>query len=313
MTPAASDAAAATPPDVVRACLKMTAAGVAVAVLPSGLHVGAMLVLRALRGEGLALAAEDAPGMAQVVLLCTLVAGVYVLAAGLRAAWRARLTLKTHGFVGAWIAIAVATLVVWCWPPFWYFTTIWMFVGSTLATRPLWWAGASAGPVDADDARTHRRYALALAAGITLLSHIAAWTTVIATSVGVPGDEFARVAAIRRGDPVEPREWERAALERGDASGGLDFIEMVTDGGAVAAGRYVGGHWSFSQMSVGIWPMVAQSWIASAPEGPTYAESWLIAALAFVLSLVFWLPWVLVWTWLGARRHHRLARSPAAC
>lgn len=287
-------------PDVVRACLQMTAAGIAVAVLPYALHVGAMQTFRLWRGDGPGLA-DDASGMAQVLLLCTLVAGAVVLGAGLRAAWRSRLTLRAHGFVGAWLTLLLVTLAVWCWPPFWYLATAWMFVGSTLATRPLWWAGASSGPMDADDIRTHRRYALALAAGIAVLSHLAAWATVLASSPIVPAEEFARVDAIRRGEPVERREWELAGTEQADA-GGLDFIELATDGGAVAAGRSVGGHWSFTQLSVGIWPAVAQAWIAPAPEGPTYAESWAVAALAILLSLAFWLPWMLAWTWLGARK-----------
>ena len=93
----------------------------------------------------------------------------------------------------------------------------------------------------------------------------------------------------------------------------LDFIEMATDGGAVAAGRYVGGHWSFTQTALGLWPELAQAWIAPGPEGPTYAESWSIAALAFILSLAFWLPWMLWWTSIGAReaRHTTAGSAPS--
>ena len=300
-------------PDVVRACLQMTAAGIAVAVLPYALHVGAMLVLRALAGGGFRLADDDVTGMAQVMLLCTLAAGVIVLGSGMRAAWRTRLALRVHGYVGLWLALIAITLMLWCWPPFWYVTTVWMFVGATLATRPLWWAGASAGPMDADDVRTHRRYALAIAAGITVLSHVAAWTAVLASSFVVPPEEFARVEAIRRAEPVERREWELNAGSDGATTGGLDFIEMATDGGAVAAGRYVGGHWSFTQTALGLWPELAQAWIAPGPEGPTYAESWSIAALAFILSLAFWLPWMLWWTSIGAReaRHTTAGSAPS--
>lgn len=287
------------PPDVVRACLQMTAAGIAVAVLPYGLLVG-MFATFALRQGQPVLGEDDLTGMARVVLLCTLGAGLFVVANGWRAAWRVRAAISPHGRVGRWLAVAAATLVLWCVPPVWALTTLWMFVGATLATRPLWWAGASSGPMDADDVRTHRRYALAIAAGITVLSHVAVWTTVVAASFVVPPDEFARVDSIRRGEPVERREWELNAGANEATTGGLDFIEMATDGGAVAAGRYVGGHWSFTQTTIGIWPELAQAWIAPAPEGPTYAESWFIAALAFVLSLAFWLPWMILWTRMGA-------------
>jgi hypothetical protein len=127
---------------------------------------------------------------------------------------------------------------------------------------------------------------------------VAAWTSVVASSFAVPPEEFARVEAIRRGEAVERRAWEAEAESK---AGGIDFIELAMDGGAVAAGRSVAGHESFSLMSVGYWPSLAQRWIAPAPEGPTYEESWFIAALAFVLSLAFWLPWMLLWTWIGAR------------
>ena len=285
-------------PDVVRACFKMTAAGVAVAVLPYALHVGAMFALGGLNGDGFRLADDDVTGMAQVMLLCTLAGGAIVLVDGMRAAWRTRLALRAYGFVGLWLALAAIALLLWCWPPFWYVTTVWMFVGATLATRPLSWAGASTGAMDADDVRTHRRYALAIAGGITLLSHVAAWTTVVTSSFVVPPEEFARVEAIRRGEAVERRAWEAATVPE---AGSIDFIEQAMDGGAVAAGRSVAGHMSGSLMAVGYWPVLAQRWIAPEAEGPTYAESWFIAALAFVLSLAFWLPWMLLWTWIGAR------------
>lgn len=291
-------------PDIVRACLKMTAAGVAVAVLPYALHVGAIFVLSALNGEGFALASDDVTGMAQVVLLCALAAGLHVLGRGVLTAIRARVALRIHGFVGAWLAIAGAALVLWCWPPFWYFTTVWMFVGATLATRPLWWAAASSGPLDADDVRTHRRFAMALTVGITVLSHVAAWTTVLASSFLVPAEEFARVDAIRRGEAVERREWELRDGEEREP----DFYDRAMLG-ATAAGRSVGGDMSAEQLFLGHWPQLVQARIAPAPEGPSYRESWYIAAIAFAMSLAFWLPWMLTWTWLTSRGR---AQAPPA-
>jgi len=291
-------------PDVVRACLQMTAAGIAVALLPYALLAGMFAAFALWEGQPV-LGDDDLTGVARVVLLCTLAAGLVVFANGLRAAWRVRAAIGPSGRVGRWLVVAAATLVVWCVPPFWGFTTVWMFVGATLATRPLWWAGASTGPMDDDDVRTHRRYALAITAGIAVLSHVAAWTSVVALSFAVPPEEFARVEAIRRGEVVEPREWEVNSGSNGTTTGGLDFIEM-TEGGAVAAGRYVGGHWSFTQPSIGAWPVLAHVWTMP-PEGPTYAESWFIAAAAFGLSLAFWLPWMLWWTWIGAPKTHHTA------
>lgn len=292
-------------PDVVRACVKMTAAGIAVAVLPYALLAGLFVGISLWAGRPM-LGEDDVTGMARVMLLCTLGAGLVVLGSGLRAGWQVRALIGSHGRIGRWLAIAAATPVLWCLPPFGFVTTLWMFVGVSLATRPLWWAAASSGPLDEDDARTHLRYALAIAAGIAVLSHVAAWTTVLAATRVVPPEEFARVEAIRRGEPVERREWEVEQATQGSWAGGIDFISFVTGGGAVAAGRYVGGDMSPFQFALGYWPELAQAWIAPAPEGPTDTESWSIAALAFTMSLAFWLPWMLAWTWLGRGRATQL-------
>lgn len=286
-------------PDVVRACLQMTAAGIAVAVLPYALMVGMFAASAWWEGRSV-LGDDDLTGMARVVLLCTLGAGLFVVGNGLRAGWSVRAAIGTRGRVGRWLAVATVTLIVWCVPPFLAFTTVWMFVGATLATRPLWWASASAGPMDADDVRTLRRYALAIAAGLTVLSHVVAWTGVVATAFVVPPEEFARIEAMQRA--VERREREEARHPAAGTAGGIEFIEMVTSAGAVAAGRYVGGDMSLWQFSLGPWAEIAQAWIAPGTHGVDYADSWRIAALAFVLSLAFWLPWMLWWTWSGARR-----------
>jgi len=295
-------------PDVVRACLQMTAAGIALAVMPYALLVGMFAAFALWEGQPV-LGDDDLTGMARVVLLCTLAAGLVVIGNGLRAAWGVRAAIRPRGRVGRWLAVAAATLVVWCLPPSWAFTTLWMFVGATLATRPLWWAGASAGPMDADDVRTHRRYALAIAAGITMLSHVAAWTAVVATAFVMPPEEFARVEATR--GAAERRAREEAPKD--PTSGEIDFIETVTTAGAVAAGRYVGGDMSQWQLSLGPWAEIAQAWIAPGTKGVSYADSWSIAALAFVLSLAFWLPWMLWWTWIGAReaRHAGTVAAPS--
>lgn len=297
-------------PDVVRACLQMTAAGIAVAVLPYALLVGMFAAFALWAGQPV-LDDDDLTGMARVVLLCTLGAGLVVVGNGLRAGWRVRAAIGPRGRVGRWLAVAAATLAAWCVPPFWAFTTVWMFVGATLATRPLWWAGASAGPMDADDVRTHRRYALAIAAGITVLSHVGAWTSVIATAYVVPPEEFARVEAMR--DAAERRAREKAREPKEATTGGIEFVEMITTAGAVAAGRYVGGDMSQWQFSLGPWAEIAQEAIAFGTKGVTYADSWSIAALAFVLSLAFWLPWMLWWTSSGARaaRHTGTEAAPS--
>lgn len=287
-------------PDVVRSCLQMTAAGIAVGVLPYALQVGMFAAVAQWRGQPV-LGDDDLTGMARVVLLCTLGAGLFVVGNGVRAAWRVRAALGPHGRVNRWLAVAAVTLVIWCVPPFWAFTTLWMFVGATLATRPLWWAGASSGPMDADDVRAHRRYALAIAGVITVLSHVAAWTSVVATAYVVPPAEFARIEAAQAA--VERR-------AREETAGGIEFVEMITSAGAVAAGRFVGGDMSNWQLSLGPWAELAQELVAPGTKGVTYAASWFIAALAFVLSIAFWLPWMILWTWTGAPQAERA--GPAA-
>lgn len=280
------------PPDLVRACMAMTAAGVAVAVLPYGLMAALFAGMTWWQGDGPVLGGDDVTGMARVLLLCTLAAGVAAIVVGIRAAWQARLGLRAHGYVGAWLALAAATIAVWCWPPFQFVTSLWMLVGATLATRPLRWALAASGPLDGDDIRSLRRQVFGLTLVITVLSHVAAWTAVIGLAPPVPDGEFARVDAIRRGEPVERRPWEQ--------DGPFD-VDVVL-GGAIAAGRSVGGDMSPFVFAVGPWPTLAQWWIAPAAEGPTWRESWAIAAVAVVLSLVFWIPASTLWTLAGTPR-----------
>lgn len=291
--------------NVVRACIRMTGAGVAIAVLPYALGTGTRVAVAWLTGGPL-LGDDDATGGARVLLLCTLVAAGGVLALGVRAAWQVR--GMRGGGPRAWLAVVAATLLAWCWPPLWFLTTPWMFVGATLAVRPLWWSCRAWGEVTADDAREHLRMALGVTAGITLLAHVMAWLLVLATAWPIPAEAFARVEATRRGNPVEPRDSE---LQGGGVSeNSLVFYESVMQG-ATAAGRGVGGCMTHWQMSLGLWPDVAQRWIAPGPEGPTSRESWWIAGLAFVMSLVFWTPLMLAWTWLGAPDPRRLPAAAA--
>lgn len=302
------DAPPSTPdvPDVVRACVRMTGAGIAIAVLPYALGTGALAAFDWLNG-GTLLGDDDMTGAARVLLLCTLVAAAGVVALGVRAAWQVR--GMRGGGPRSWLAVIAATLLAWCWPPLWFLTTPWMFVGSTLAVRPLWWSHRAWGEVTADDAREHLRIALWVTAAITFLAHVMAWLLVLATAWQVPPEEFARVEAIRRGEPVELRDWERRAGD-GTDDGVIVFDTLMQ--GATAAGRGVGGHMTHWPTSLGLWPELAQRWMAPRPEGPTYRESWWVAGLAFAMSLAFWTPLMLAWTWLGAPDPRRLPAAGVA-
>lgn len=292
--------------DAVQACIRMTGAGLAIAVLPYALANGLVVAYGGLNGDRL-LGDDDLTVIARVLLLCTLVAGAGVVALGVRAAWSVR--DMRGGGPRTWLAVVAATLVAWCWPPLWFLTTPWMFVGATLAVRPLWWSQRVWGEVTAEDAQDHRRMAFALTVVVTLLAHVMTWLLVIATAPIVPAAEFARVDAIRRGERVEPREWERGpAASAGD---GIEFVDTLTPG-ATVAGRAVGGDMTHWFASLGPWPVFAQRWIARGPEGPTRRESWTIAGLAFLASMVFWTPLMLAWTSYGLPDPRRLPPGAAA-
>lgn len=291
--------------DVVQACIRMTGAGIAIAVLPYALATGLVVSSDGLYNDHL-LGDDDLTVIARVLLLCTLVAGAGVVAVGVRAAWRVR--AMRGGGPRPWLAVVAATLLVWCWPPLWFLTTPWMFVGATLAVRPLWWSQRVWGEVTAEDARDHRRMAFGLTVAVTVLAHVMAWLLVFAAAPAVPAEEFARVDAIRRGERVEPREWERGpAANAGD---GIDFVDTLFPV-ATAAGRVVGGDMSHWNTAIGPWPLFAQRWIARGPEGPTSRQSWTIAGLAFLASIVFWTPLMLAWTSFGLPDPRRLPSGAA--
>lgn len=291
--------------DAVQACMRMTAAGIAVAVLPYALAAGVVVGDGGLYGDRM-LGDDDLTGTARILLVCTLIAGAGVVARGIRAAWTVR--DMRGGGPRTWLAVTAATLVAWCWPPLWFLTTPWMFVGATLAVRPLWWSQRVWGEVTAEDARDHRQMAFALTVAVTVLAHVMTWLLVFAAAPPVPAEEFARVDKIRRGETVEPREWERAPAVK------EDMIEYLDEplAGATAAGRFVGGDMSQWTASLGPWPAFAQTWIAPRPEGPTRRESWTIAGLAFIASIVFWTPLMLAWTSYGLPDPRRLPEAPAA-
>ncbi len=75
--------------DVVQACIRMTGAGIAIAVLPYALATGLVVSSDGLYNDHL-LGDDDLTVIARVLLLCTLVAGAGVVAVGVRAAWRVR-------------------------------------------------------------------------------------------------------------------------------------------------------------------------------------------------------------------------------
>lgn len=291
--------------DAVQACMRMTAAGIAIAVLPYALAAGVVVGYGGLYGDRM-LGDDDLTGTARILLMCTLVAGAGVVARGIRAAWTVR--DMRGGGPRPWLAVVAGTLVAWCWPPLWFLTTPWMFVGATLAVRPLWWSQRVWGEVTAEDARDHRQMAFALAVAVTVLAHVMTWLLVFATATPVPAEEFARVEAIRRGEQVAPREWERRPEDAAD--GGIVFYDGLMAGTA-AAGRSVGGDMTHWNTSLGPWPTFAQSWIARGSEGPTRRESWTIAGLAFIASLIFWTPLMLAWTSFGLPDPRRLPEAPA--
>lgn len=291
--------------DVVQACIRMTGAGIAIAVLPYALATGLVVSSDGLYNDHL-LGDDDLTVIARVLLLCTLVAGAGVVAVGVRAAWRVR--EMRGGGPRTWLAVVAATLVAWCWPPLWFLTTPWMFVGATLAVRPLWWSQRVWGEVTADDARDHRQMAFGLTVAVTLLAHVMAWLLVFAAAPTIPAEEFARIEAIRRGERVAPREGERAPAAEG--GGGFDFYDTLMPG-ATAAGRVVGGDMTQWNNSIGPWPLFAQRWIAPHAAGPTRRESWSIAGLAFIASIVFWTPLMLAWTSYGLPDPRRLPSGAA--
>jgi hypothetical protein len=283
--------------DAVQACIRMTGAGIAIAVLPYALATG-VAVAADRQATGHVLGTDDLTGTARVLLLCTLVAGAGVLAAGVRAAWRVR--AMRGGGPRIWLAVVAATLAAWCWPPLWFLTTPWMFVGATLAVRPLWWSQRVWGEVTAEDAQDHRRMAFALTVVVTLLAHVMTWLLVVATAPIVPAAHFARVEAIRRGEAVASRDGDREP-----ASVATARLDMLMPG-ATAAGRLVGGDVTRWNTAIGPWPLFAQRWIVRGAEGPTSRESWTIAGLAFLASMVFWTPLMLAWTSFGLPDPRRL-------
>lgn len=291
--------------DAVQACMRMTAAGIAIAVLPYALATGLAAGGAALHGDPV-FGDDDLTGTTRILLLCTLAAGTAVVVRGVGAAWTVR--DMRGGGPRTWLAVMAATLVAWCWPPLWFLTTPWMFVGATLAVRPLWWSQRVWGEVTAEDARDHRQMAFALTVAVTVLAHVMAWLLVFATAPVVPAEEFARVDTIRRGGQLEPRDWERAAS--GEAGNGLVFVDGLM-AGATAADRVVGGDMTHWFASLGPWPVFAERWIAPRPEGPTRRESWSIAGLAFIASIVFWTPLMLAWTSYGLPDPRRLPDAPA--
>lgn len=291
--------------DVVQACIRMTGAGIAIAVLPYALAVGLVVGDGVLNGDRL-LGDDDLTVIARVLLLCTLIAGAGVVGVGVRAAWRVR--AMRGGGPRLWLAVVAATLLVWCWPPLWFLTTPWMFVGATLAVRPLWWSQRVWGEVTAEDARDHRHMAFALTVAVTALAHVMTWLLVFATAPAVPAEDFARVDAIRRGERVELRAWERTAP--GAADDGITFDDGIM-ARVTVAGRAVGGDMTHWFSSLGPWPVFAQRWIAPHPAGPTRRESWSIAGLAFVASIVFWTPLMLAWTSYGLPDPRRLPSGAA--
>jgi hypothetical protein len=81
--------------------------------------------------------------------------------------------------------------------------------------------------------------------------------------------------------------------------------------GATVAGRAVGGDMTHWFSSLGPWPVFAQRWIAPHPAGPTRRESWTIAGLAFLASIVFRTPLMLAWTSYGLPDPRRLPPGAA--
>ena len=75
--------------DAVQACMRMTAAGIAIAVLPYALAAGVVVGYGGLYGDRM-LGDDDLTGTARILLMCTLVAGAGVVARGIRAAWTVR-------------------------------------------------------------------------------------------------------------------------------------------------------------------------------------------------------------------------------
>ncbi len=282
-------------PSHTRALTWMAAAGIAIGVAPSALWA---VVGHAVRAQLECSAYPPLSNITAGLFAVILAASAFAIAGGLaHAVSLARMGGTTRRVVVRWLVLAVLALAALVFPPFWFLGTVWLFVSATLAARPLWWGLAAQEPASPVHHRLRRR-SWRWAAGITLLSHVVAWGAVLATAFPVGTEGFARIETERRA---------RVNAPAGADAGGIDFIEM-DGGGAIAAGRHVGGDMSAVEASLGPWPAIAQ-WliVPDGSDGPTERESWLIAGLALVASTLFWTPWVASWI----RRVCRAAHRPA--
>lgn len=277
-------AAPAFAPSHSRALGWMAAAGIAIGVAPSALWAVVGHVMRA------QLEFSAYPPLSKItaaLFAAILAACAFAIAGGLaHAVLLARTVGPIRPIVVRWLLLAVPALAALVFPPFWFLGTVWLFISATLAVRALSWRLAARGAASSDHPSQRVRYRR-WAAGITLIAHVLAWGAVLAAAFPVSTEEFARIEAERRA---------RVNAPAGVDAGGIDFIEM-DGGGAIAAGRYVGGDMSAVEVSIGPWPAIAE-WLV-VPDGnpaPTERESWLVAALAFVASTLFWTPWVVMWT-----------------
>lgn len=272
----------------------LAAGGAALVVAPSTAWAVVIRTSGYLPDELAFTALSDA---ALVVLVSILAAAALALAGGVIAAIRLSRGEPPHRRFGRRWLIAVGVALSACtFPPFWFLSTPWMFLGCVLATRPVWWQLQGQPPVSTAAARACLSATVRRATVLAVVSHAMAWLTVIAVAWPVAPAEFARVEAERTARALGQRQ------SRQLEGGGIDFIEMTTGRGTIAAGRYVLGDMSATQFTIGLWPYLAHLLVVpDIDDDPTEHESWLVAGVAFVASMAFWTPWVILFVWLRSR------------